>query len=156
MSTNSELYICNFIKNYILNNFGPIFNQVCLDVLELNGIKDEKEIKQIIGLYWDYTKLNTKLMLSLNDIDKRIKMYETLTGTKVEDINSESDSNDNQTKEPEDGQMELDDKGIRCYWDAELKGWVASPDEVSERFWSVLKQRTDYEGFDSNANDITN
>ena len=30
--------------NYILKNFGQIFNQVCLDVLELNGIKEENYI----------------------------------------------------------------------------------------------------------------
>lgn len=141
MSTNSELYVCNFIKNYILNNFGPIFNQVCLDVLELNGINDEKDIKKIIGLYWDYTKTNTKLMLTLNDIDKRIKMYEAVTGDKVGD------------SELEDGQMKFDDKGIRCYWDNEIKGWLYTPDEVSERLWSILKKREDFEGFDTNAND---
>lgn len=94
MSINSELYVCNFIKNYILSNFGPIFNQVCLDVFELNEIKNENEIKKIIGLYWDYTKSKTKLMLTLNDIDKRIKMSETLTGTKV-DIVSDSNPNSN-------------------------------------------------------------
>ena len=82
----SELYVCNFIKNYIINNFGLIFNQVCLDVFELNGINDEKEMKQIIGLYWTYIKTNTKLMLTLNDIDKRISLLETEINTKVDQL----------------------------------------------------------------------
>lgn len=56
----SDECIINFVKNYILNNYNIIFNQVCLDVLELNGIKDEEQIKQIITLYYDYTKQITK------------------------------------------------------------------------------------------------
>jgi hypothetical protein len=94
MSTNSELFVDNFIKNYILRNFGIIFNQVCLDILELNGIKEPTDIKKIVGLYYDYTKQTTKFMLSLNDIDKRIKMWENLAGDKI----------DNKIKIYQDGQ----------------------------------------------------
>lgn len=163
MSTNSELFVDNFIKNYILKNFGQIFNQVCLDVLELNGIKEENEIKKFISLYYDYTKQITKLMLSATDIDKRIKMFENLTGKKIDeepDNNTNSSTSQNVPNEPnkpnnpdnlEDGQLEFDDKGIRCYWDNEIKGWVCSPEEASERFLQVLKSRNDFEGFDAHA-----
>ena len=63
--SNVKLFICNFTKNYILNNFGPVFDQICLDVLELNGIKDENEIKKIITLCYDHTKQNVKLLLEI-------------------------------------------------------------------------------------------
>ena len=77
VNINSEIYVSNYIKNCILNNFNDIFNAACLDVMELNNIKDQDQIKKIINLYYDYTKQTTKLMLSLNDIDYRIKMYES-------------------------------------------------------------------------------
>lgn len=69
---NSKIYVNNFIKSYLLSNFNDIFNQACLDVLDQNNIKDQDQIKQIIELYYDYTKDSTKLMLSLTDIDHRI------------------------------------------------------------------------------------
>ncbi len=74
---NSKIYVNNFIKSYLLSNFNDIFNQACLDVLDQNNIKDENQIKQIIDLYYDYTKNSTKLMLSLTDIDHRINSAET-------------------------------------------------------------------------------
>ena len=40
----SKIYVTNYIKNYILKNFGGMFDQICLDVLESNGIIDEKNI----------------------------------------------------------------------------------------------------------------
>jgi len=83
ININTELYINNFIKNYILNNFNDIFNQISLDVIELNDIKDEDEIKKIISLYYDYTKQNTKLMLSLFDIENRIKNFEQRIENKI-------------------------------------------------------------------------
>ncbi len=73
---NSKIYVNNFIKSYLLTNFNDIFNQACLDVLDQNNIKDENQIKQIIELYYDYTKNSTKLMLSLTDIDHRINSAE--------------------------------------------------------------------------------
>ncbi len=73
---NSKIYVNNFIKSYLLSNFNDIFNQACLDVLDQNNIKDENQIKQIIDLYYDYTKNSTKLMLSLTDIDHRINSAE--------------------------------------------------------------------------------
>lgn len=73
---NSKIYVNNFIKSYLLSNFNDIFNQACLDVLDQNNIKDENQIKQIIELYYDYTKNSTKLMLSLTDIDHRINSAE--------------------------------------------------------------------------------
>lgn len=72
----TKIYVTNYIKNYILKNFGGMFDQFCLDVLESNGISDEKNIKTIISLYYDYTKQIIKLFLSLNDIDIRINMYD--------------------------------------------------------------------------------
>lgn len=74
LNINSELYASNFIKNYILNNFNDIFNAACLDVMELNKITDTEQIKKIIKIYYDYTKQTTKMMLSLDDIDYRLKM----------------------------------------------------------------------------------
>lgn len=71
-----ELYVSNFIKHYLFINFNAIFNQICLDVLESNGITDETHIKNIITLYYDYIKQNTKLMMSLYDIDKRMKIQD--------------------------------------------------------------------------------
>ncbi len=78
MSSNSEIYVINFIKNYILNNFDSIFNQICLDVLESKGITNETDIKNIIKLHYSYTKQNTKLMLALNDIELRMKIVNNL------------------------------------------------------------------------------
>jgi hypothetical protein len=78
MSSNSEIYVINFIKNYILNNFDSIFNQICLDVLESKGITNEDDIKNIIKLHYTYTKQTTKLMLALNDIELRMKIVNNL------------------------------------------------------------------------------
>ncbi len=75
---NSKIYVNNFIKSYLLSHFNDVFNQACLDVLDQNNIKDEEQIKQIISLYYDYTKASTKLMLSLTDIDHRINSAEKL------------------------------------------------------------------------------
>lgn len=72
----SKIYVTSYIKNYILKNFGGMFDQVCLDVLESNGINEEKWIKTIISLYYDYTKQIIKLFLALNDIDIRTNMCE--------------------------------------------------------------------------------
>jgi hypothetical protein len=47
-----------------------------------------------------------------------------------------------------DGDMEFDDKGVRCYWDAEEQDWVASAEYASPRFLAVLKERDDFEGFE--------
>ena len=70
MSYNSEMYITNFIKNYI-------FNEICLDVLESNKITNEDDIKKIISLYYDHTKLTAKLLLTVNDIDKRLQNFDS-------------------------------------------------------------------------------
>ena len=45
----TKFYAENSIKNYIGKNFGGMFDQVCLDVLEANGIIDESDIKKFIG-----------------------------------------------------------------------------------------------------------
>ena len=71
----NKLYINNCIKSYILYNFYNIFFQACLDVLDQNNIKDDNQMKMIIGLYYDYTKSSTKMMLTLNDIDFRINSH---------------------------------------------------------------------------------
>jgi hypothetical protein len=65
----------NYIKSYILKNFGGMFNQVCLDVLESNGITEESDIKKVIALYYDYTKQMVKLYFAINEIDMRSEMY---------------------------------------------------------------------------------
>ncbi len=74
MGPNLEIYVMNFIKNYMLNNFDSIFNQICLDILESKGITNEADIKNIVKLHYGYTKQNTKLMLALNDIELRLKI----------------------------------------------------------------------------------
>ena len=71
----NKLYINNYIKSYILYNFNNIFNQACLDVLDQNDIKDDNQMKMIIGLYYDYTKSSTKMMLTLDDINFRINSH---------------------------------------------------------------------------------
>lgn len=76
MSDYSKLYISNYIKTYILKNFCGMFDQICLDVLEANGIKEEKDIKTIISLYYDHTKQMLKLFLTLNDIDMRSEIFD--------------------------------------------------------------------------------
>ena len=38
-----------------------MFDQVCLDVLDANGIKEEADIKKVISLYYDYTKQMIKI-----------------------------------------------------------------------------------------------
>jgi hypothetical protein len=72
----SKNYVGNYIKSYILKNFGGMFDQVCLDVLDANGIKDESDIKKVISLYYDYTKQMIKIYFALNAIDMRTEMYE--------------------------------------------------------------------------------
>jgi hypothetical protein len=48
--------------------------------------------------------------------------------------------------EPNDGDMEYDDKGKRCYWDWEELGWLAEIRYGTPRFLQVLKER--YGGLD--------
>jgi len=78
ISDYSKRYVANYIKTYILKNFGGMFDQICLDVLESNGIKEEKDIKAIIGLYYDYTKQMVKLYFAINDIDTVMKNNDNL------------------------------------------------------------------------------
>ncbi len=75
MSTYSKLYVENYIKTYITNNFGGMFDQICLDVLEANGITDELSIKKFISIYYDHTKQIVKLYFALNEIDARTDMF---------------------------------------------------------------------------------
>lgn len=72
----SKNYVTNYIKSYILKNFGGMFDQVCLDILDANGIKEESDIKKVISLYYDYTKQIVKIYFALNAIDVRTKMSE--------------------------------------------------------------------------------
>jgi hypothetical protein len=65
-------HVKNYIKNYLLKNFGGMFDQICLDVLESNGITDQSQTSAIISLYYDYTKQMVKLLISLDDIDTTI------------------------------------------------------------------------------------
>ena len=76
MSDYSKNYVDNYIKNYIGKNFGGLFDQVCLDVLEANGITNESDIKKFIGIYYDFTKQTVKLYFALNDINSRLEMAE--------------------------------------------------------------------------------
>ena len=39
-----------------------------------------------------------------------------------------------------DGQMEYDDQGGRCYWDAENEGWEYTERFCSPRFLALLKK----------------
>jgi hypothetical protein len=50
-------------------------------------------------------------------------------------------------KSPNDGDMEYDDEGIRCYWDNEIGGWITCAKDCTPRFLKLLKS-TDFEGFD--------
>ncbi len=75
MSTYSKLYVENYIKTYITNNFGGMFDQICLDVLEANGITDELSIQKFISIYYDHTKQIVKLYFALNEIDARTDMF---------------------------------------------------------------------------------
>ncbi len=54
-----------------------------------------------------------------------------------------------------DGELEFDDRGFRCYWDAELEGWIVCEAQVSKRFQKVLDAREDFQGFDEYENDDT-
>jgi len=47
-----------------------------------------------------------------------------------------------------DGHPEQDDKGIRVYWDAESKEFLADKEYCTQRFLAVLEPRGDFEGFD--------
>ncbi len=75
MSAYSKLYVENYIKTYITNNFGGMFDQICFDVLEANGITDESSIKKFISIYYDHTKQVVKLYFALNEIDARTDMF---------------------------------------------------------------------------------
>ncbi len=75
MSAYSKLYVENYIKTYIINNFGGMFDQICFDVLEANGITDESSIKKFISIYYDHTKQVVKLYFALNEIDARTDMF---------------------------------------------------------------------------------
>ena len=74
MTDFSKIYVDNYIKNYIGKNFGGMFDQVCLDVLEANGITDEADIKKFIGIYYDHTKQTVKLYFASKAIDLRLSM----------------------------------------------------------------------------------
>lgn len=66
---------CSYIGNFISVNFTSMFDQICLDVLESNGITNEKEISTIIGIYYDYVKYTTKLYIALYEIKLREEMF---------------------------------------------------------------------------------
>ena len=74
ISINSKFYVDNYIKNYIVKNFGGMFDQICLDVLEANGITNESDIKKFIGIYYDYTKQIVKLYFALGNINSRLDL----------------------------------------------------------------------------------
>jgi hypothetical protein len=71
-----NFYVANYIKSYMLKNFGGMFDQVCLDVLDANGINEESDIKKVVSLYYDYTKQMIKIYFALNDIDMRTEIYQ--------------------------------------------------------------------------------
>lgn len=52
-----------------------------------------------------------------------------------------------------DGDMMYDDKGFRCYYDAELEDWIASVKHATQRFIDILNSRNDFEGFDEDADE---
>lgn len=92
MSNYSKIYVDNYIKNYIVKNFGGMFDQVCLDVLEANGITSEADIKKFIGIYYDYTKQIVKLYFANRAIDLRLSMAKSHFQEDYEDENkSKSD-----------------------------------------------------------------
>ena len=72
----TKFYAENSIKNYIGKNFGGMFDQVCLDVLEANGITDESDIKKFVGIYYDFAKQTVKLYFASKYIDSRLEMAE--------------------------------------------------------------------------------
>lgn len=52
-----------------------------------------------------------------------------------------------------DGQLEYDDRGFRCYWDAEEEEWIASPQWATKRFLTLLESLPTFEGWDDEADD---
>ena len=50
-------------------------------------------------------------------------------------------------KTPDDGDVDIDDEGIRCYWDNEIGGWISRAKDCTPRFLELLKS-IDFEGFD--------
>jgi hypothetical protein len=75
MSNHNKIYVENYIKTYITNKFGGMFDQICLDVLEANGITEQSTINKFISIYYDHTKQIVKLYFALNEIDARTDMF---------------------------------------------------------------------------------
>lgn len=50
---------------------------------------------------------------------------------------------------PKDGQMQHDDKGIKMWWDVELKGWISPIDHayVTERMRKVIEAHPEFDGW---------
>ncbi len=84
LSNYSKQYVNNYIKTYVLKNFGGMFDQICLDVIESNGITEQNDISSIIGLYYDYTKLMVKLYFAIDEIDMVTEMYNNHISTNTD------------------------------------------------------------------------
>ncbi len=78
INESTKLYVYTYVHNYIVKNFTDIFNSICFDVIEQNGITDEEDIKSIISLYYDYCKQNARMQICIDNIDIRTKLMELL------------------------------------------------------------------------------